>query len=179
MMSEELSKIDWDKLGAPEMPKSLYLFTLGYSTEHREDFDEAVEYLEQRIAPFMLLHGYGDYRDLMKIMQTEVPHLVTPFLIQILEATIDSRVKAALLELLHNECSYIYAVGSELSGLSDRDNYEAWAHRLRGEVEEGLSVYEQLLTDSASFVREAAEDLINNINRAKTWVLPPNPDTSS
>jgi hypothetical protein len=178
MMLEELSKIDWDKLGAPEIPKFLYLFTLDYSSENAKEFDEAYDYLEERLAPFMLLHGYGNYHDLMKIMQTEIPHLVTPFLIQILETTNDSRVKGALLGLLHYECSYIYAVGSELRGLSDRDYYEAWAHRLRGEVERGLSMYENLLTDSESFVRVAAEDLINNINRAKTWVLPPDPHKS-
>src|SRR5258706_1786817 len=107
----------------------------------------------------MLLNGYGSYIDLMKIMETYLLHVVTRLLIQMLETTTDNRVKAAILEILFDECSYIYAVGSQLGVLSKRDYYEAWARHLRDEVEKGMSVYQQLLNDSESFVKQAAQDL--------------------
>lgn len=106
-MLEKLSDIEWNKLGAPEIPQLLHQLEFGYSPEKASEFSNLIGSLEERLAPLMLLSGYGNYRDMMRIMETKLPHIVTPFLIQILDKTSDKRVSAVILELLHNECMYI------------------------------------------------------------------------
>ncbi|MEO8609711.1 MAG: hypothetical protein ABI690_17595 [Chloroflexota bacterium] len=156
-MLEGLSDIDWNELGAPEIPQQLHQLSLGYPPETADEFSGLFASLEEQLAPLMLLSGYGNYRDLMRIMETKIPHIVTPFLIQILDKTTDKRVSVMILELVHNECMYIQTVGTIVA---DREDYKAWARQLRDEVEKGMPVYLKLAHDSEQDVRQGTEDLL-------------------
>lgn len=163
-MLEGLSLIDWDELGAPEIPDLLLQLTGDDETAIRE----AIGLLADKVAPLMLLSGYGQYTDLIKLMETELPHIVTPFLIEILQQTNNMSVKLGLLEILHNECNYVNAVATELGVLPDREVYEQWAHGLWNEVNKGLPIYQNLRLDSVPALAQAAEDLLQNLHRTQS-----------
>ena len=92
------------------------------------------------------------------MMQNDLPHIVTPFLIEIVQETQSINKKYALVGLLRDLCTYetVY----RWLGEDGQAQFLDWSRRLRDQVRLGLPLYEQLLGDGDEYLKKYVQDLI-------------------
>lgn len=91
-------------------------------------------------------------------MQNDLPLIVTPFLIEILQVTQTVDKKYDLVDLLRDLCTYEYFY--RWLGDDGQGEYLDWSRRLRDQVRLGLPLFEQLLGDGDEYLKSRVQDLI-------------------
>lgn len=101
-MFDKLAVIDWNKLGASEVPALLKTIS---SEKNQEVYLKAVIDLRHLIYP-QGINDHWDWEGPARMMQNDLPHQVTPLLLNVLENTEILPKKIAIINLLKNLCNY-------------------------------------------------------------------------
>lgn len=154
-MLEGLKAVDWNKLGAEQVPQ--YLRSI-YSCDSKDDeCTKAFLELNELLYPEGIMDNW-DWGGPRRMMQNDLPHIVTPFLIEIVQETQSINKKYALVGLLRDLCTYetVY----RWLGEDGQAQFLDWSRRLRDQVRLGLPLYEQLLGDGDEYLKKYVQDLI-------------------
>lgn len=160
-MSAKLDEIDWDALGAPEIP---ILLRRMQSPKDKHDFSEAYNHLTNIVFP----EGISDSQDWGGpggMMQTEAPLLVIPFLTEMLSREIDSWRKLSILELLHSLAAYWELRTWITEANPKRVVYEQWARRINDAVRDGALIYQELLKNP--LLRNSAQEVLDILDESR------------
>jgi hypothetical protein len=142
-MLENLDKVNWVELGAPQVPDLLREIQAHEpGKEFDEKHQEAWHDLIELIFPQGIIEMW-DWSGPGRMMQNDLPHKVVLFLLEILEQT-TSEVIGNLREM----CMYWHI--SLWVGDPGQPRYKAyveWASRLKEVIKQGIPIYKQLLYD--------------------------------
>ncbi len=154
-MLTNLDRIDWNALGAGQIPQ---LIRAIYEHEAKEEkYLEAFGELSELLYP----QGIADHEDWggpRRMMQNNLPHQVTRFLIEILQDTQSLDKMYHIVDLLGDLCKYEYY--HQWIGNEGQDEYITWSRRLRDQVRLGLPLYQQYLTSSDEYLKNRVQELM-------------------
>lgn len=122
--------------------------------------------LRDVVAPWELLDGYSSATELMRVADSPIPETITPFLIDLLKVSQD---KDLILEVLYELSRYIY-VDDSLISAERKEDYDAWAKRLRATIHQDLNLYITLQNSEFHEVQQAAKDLVKLLTTHKSYL---------
>jgi hypothetical protein len=160
-MFDKLDVIDWNKLGASEVPA---LLTTISSEKNQEAYVKAVIDLRHLIYP-QGINDHWDWEGPARMMQNDLPHQVTPFLLNMLENTEMLPKKIAIINLLKNLCNYYHVREwiSEDETDPKRKTYDEWFRRLHSTIRQGFPIYEQLLNNPDPIIQLRVRELLDSL----------------
>jgi hypothetical protein len=148
-----LEKIDWKTLRAPEIPKWLR----DLASDDRKIQLQAYHNIEDSVVHIGAT-SWENYGPLSEILKTDIPHLIVPFLIELLEHK-EVKNKVWILQLL-----YDLAWNMRLHINEVDDPFRTRAHQVYDAVQAGVETYESLLHDRSPDTRGLASDLLSVFN---------------
>ncbi|MBA3873745.1 MAG: hypothetical protein H0X30_31820 [Anaerolineae bacterium] len=155
MILANLNNIDWNTLGSDQIPELIR--TIYESDTKEERYSEAFGSLQELLYP-QGIEDHWDWGGPRRMMQNDLPHQVTPFLIEILENTESANKMYNIVGLLGELCKYEYY--HKWLGNEGQAEYIEWAWKLRDQVRLGLPLYQQYLTGSDEYLRDRAQELM-------------------
>lgn len=164
-MLENLDKVNWDELGAPQMPdllREIQADQPGKETDkkHQEAWDE----LREVLYPEGIIDNW-DWSGPGRMMQNDLPHHTVPFLLEILEHTALKSTQSTIIDLLWQLCTYPTVklwVGDP--GEPRYEKFVRWADRLKDVVQQGIPLYEQLLDDPYPYLDQKVRELLKDLD---------------
>jgi hypothetical protein len=154
-MLNNLDTIDWNKLGAGQVPQLIRTLYEGGAKDER--YSKALEELSELLYP-QGIQDHWDWGGPRRMIQNDLPHQVTPFLIEILENTESVSKKYHMVELLCNLCKYEYV--HDWLGNEGQAEYIDWSRRLRDKVKLGLPIYQQCLAGGDEYLKGRVQGLM-------------------
>ncbi|MBA3920350.1 MAG: hypothetical protein H0X31_01050 [Nostocaceae cyanobacterium] len=154
-MLNNLDTIDWNKLGAGQVPQ---LIRTVYESDAKEErYSRVFEELQELLYP----QGIADHWDWggpRRMMQNDLPQQVTSFLVEILGETKSLDKMRDIVSLLGDLCKYEYY--HEWLGSEGQAEYIEWSRRLRDKVRLGLPLYQQYLTSDDEYLKGRVRELV-------------------
>jgi hypothetical protein len=160
-MLEGLDNVDWEKLQAAQIRHWL---KAAASKKHQEARLTALRALQDYLVHWELMEGYASteqWHHLHNLMSNDIPSVVIPFLIIILEKATTYHDKLHLLEILYDLCRYERMADKHSMEFGTKLRF--WGTRLQELVRTGIHVYRTLLFDEERDVRIMSNELL--------WIL--------
>lgn len=161
-MVEDISRIDWEALEAPEV--SAFLRRM-YDEQDDEAFFEAYDKLKSYIYSDGISDAW-DWGAPARMMKNDLPHQVTPFLIDILSHTKNLSKQRAATRLLRLLCTYWEVRGWTLN-TPYHEAYKDWARRLLGVIREGVPIYQRSINDPDPVLNSYTKELLDFLEQTK------------
>jgi hypothetical protein len=156
-MLEDLDKIDWKTYKAAQIPD--WIRTLLIS-EDRDDWQEAFTNLSRCVNPGSEADpNYGNPESFRAAVESDLPYLVVPFLIELLAPNLvlyPSKILRLLFELtMYKESAQVFATALE------DEFYRLQADKIYQAIRQGIPVYQISLQSKFWTVSSAAQDLLD------------------
>ncbi len=154
-MLTNLDRIDWKQLGAEQVPQLIR--AIHEHDAKGEIYSNAFAELSELLYP----QGIADHEDWggpTRMMQNDLPHQVTPVLIEILQETKSTNKIYHLIDLLADLCIYEYY--HQWVGAMEQSKYLSWARSLRDKVRLGLPLYQHYLESNDEYLKQSTQWLM-------------------
>jgi hypothetical protein len=157
---KEINEVDWQALGAPEVPRWLHDLQLeeGKSRIFSESYNDLWQFLVPENASFEIKIG---------LMSSEVHHQVVPYLIDIMENESNPTKVGSMLDMLELLARRWFLVREMRDNDPDKISYAQWARRVNDAVRAGIPVYQRLL-DFPGIQGEMAAGLLDVLEKTQT-----------
>jgi hypothetical protein len=164
-MLENLDKVYWAELGAPQIPDLLFEIQANQpNKEVDKQHQEAWRELRELLYPEGIIDNW-DWSGPGRMMQNTLPHHVVPFLIQILKQTTSKSTQSSLISLLWQLCAFSSVklwVGDP--GTPRYEVFVEWVDQLKDMIRKGLPDYRALTDDPYPFLSDKVHNLLKELN---------------
>ena len=157
---KDINQVNWEELGAANIPHWLQdLQSKDTSLKlHSESYNELWQFL---------IPENESWKDQLQMMESEVHHLIVPFLIDILESADSPTHIGSMLELLELLARRWFVRTNFSDTNPNKLRWERWARQINDTVREGIPIYQNLLNNSWASVREGAQELLKVLEQTK------------
>ncbi|MEZ4672577.1 MAG: hypothetical protein R3E39_32150 [Anaerolineae bacterium] len=147
---DELNEIDWGNFMYPDVP----IWVRNLASDDLEARNVAYNNLEKILA-YAGSTSWENYGPLSELLKTDMPIVVVPFLITLLNYE-GVRDKEYILELLLDIATYRTLIKED-----DEEVYKDRAHRAYNAVQKGIDIYGLLSSDHDPNIRMVASSLLD------------------
>jgi hypothetical protein len=166
-MLENLDKVNWAELGAPQVPDLLREIQADEpGREKDEKRQTAWAELIELIFPQEIIEMW-DWSAPGRMMQNDLPHKVVMFLLEILEQTTSKSTQSILIGHLR-EMGMYWNISLWVGDPGQRryEAYVEWANRLKEVIRQGVPLYKQLLDDPYPHLDQNVRALLEDLGEA-------------